>query len=194
MLFSKQSILDDFNIIPNILLDIRETNGKPPLLPLNQRLTWKVRLAKLCLSCLRTLVFCLLLDCIHAHSKCILRMNALLWFLYMLSNFDGKTYIPYQQNINKYISTYLLMLYLLILYTHSSISLQMNISYSKYEHPQLLWWKIMCITVSQQLIVVVFWNDRLENFLLTSTASITNWPKFLNVLLYHWSLFYRNGS
>ena len=87
-------------------------------LSLNQRLTWKVRLAKLCLSCLRTLVFCLLLDCIHAHSKCILRMNALLWFLYMLSNFDGKTYIPYQQNIN----TYLLMLYLLILYTHSSIN------------------------------------------------------------------------
>ena len=76
-------------------------------------------------------------------------MNALLWFLYMLSNFDGKTYIPTK---HKYIHTYLLMLYLLILYTHSSISLQMNISYSKYEHPQLLWWKIMCITVSNWLL------------------------------------------
>ena len=135
----------------NILwkLDIREANGKPALLPLNQRLTWKVRLAKLCLSCLRTLVFCLLLDCIHAHSKCILRMNALLWFLYMLSNFDGKTYIPTK---HKYIHKYLLMLYLLILYTHSSISLQINVSYSKYEHPQLLWWKIMCLTVSNWLL------------------------------------------
>ena len=87
---------------------------------------------------------------------------------------------------HKYIHTYLLMLYLLIIYTHSKSS----------DEYFLFWiWTSSTSLVennvynSQQLIVVVFWNDRLENFLLTSTASITNWPKFLNVLLYHWSLF-----
>ena len=87
-------------------------------LPLNQRLTWKVRLAKLCLSCLRTLVFCLLLDCIHAHSKCILRMNASLWFPFKLSKIQERKEAKGRENRRAFnLSRHIVLLQLKHVYT-----------------------------------------------------------------------------